>query len=538
MVGDNNIIRIGSSQTATYLAGKIYGNGAGLTGVGQTVPGTGSYNTAIGLSALGVNTSGYYNSAFGAFALDKNTTGYDNVAVGIDALDHNTTGYNNTAVGFNALVFGNGNNDTATGYNSIGGNSVTGVGNTADGGYTLYELSSGYNNTAVGYTALEANTTAQDNVGIGVNSLWKNSTGGFNTAVGTYSLQAATTAVSNVAVGLDALYSMTTGTGNIAIGNLAGVNLTSGMNDIYIGNNGGGFAESNTIRIGSSQTQTFIAGNTAINGGLNVDDAGLNVGTLVDALTFGISSGEGIASDRNNASTSPYDVELWTDYAERLKVAQNGYVGIGTDNPQQQLEVNGEYLEVDGYTPVDAYIGDDGGGNDVQIGSLLSGVTNVACFNVADQKYMNLYCAAITITGGADLAEPFKIAKARQPIVPGDVVVIDDTNPGQLKLTDRPYDGRVAGVVSGGNGIHPGIQMQQQGLLDGGKNVALTGRVYVQADTENGPIHPGDLLTTSSTPGRAMKVTDHGRAQGAILGKAMSSLDDGSGMVLVLVTLQ
>ncbi len=83
------------------------------------------------------------------------------------------------------------------------------------------------------------------------------------------------------------------------------------------------------------------------------------------------------------------------------------------------------------------------------------------------------------------------------------MVVIDEANPGQLKLTDQPYDTRVAGVVSGANGIHPGIQMQQQGLLEGGKNVALTGRVYVQADTSNGAIKPGDLLTTSSTPGRS-----------------------------------
>jgi hypothetical protein len=68
--------------------------------------------------------------------------------------------------------------------------------------------------------------------------------------------------------------------------------------------------------------------------------------------------------------------------------------------------------------------------------------------------------------------------------------------------------------------------------------VALTGRVYVQADTVNGPIQPGDLLTTSLTPGRAMKVTDHARAQGAILGKAMTGLAAGEGLVLVLVSLQ
>jgi hypothetical protein len=127
---------------------------------------------------------------------------------------------------------------------------------------------------------------------------------------------------------------------------------------------------------------------------------------------------------------------------------------------------------------------------------------------------------------------------AQSEMQPGCVVVIDDQHPGQLKLSDEPYDTRVAGVVSGANGIHPGIQMQQQGVLAGGKNVALTGRVYVQADASYGSIRPGDFLTTSSNPGYAMKVTDHIRAQGAILGKAMTGLSQGQGMVLVLVTLQ
>jgi hypothetical protein len=144
----------------------------------------------------------------------------------------------------------------------------------------------------------------------------------------------------------------------------------------------------------------------------------------------------------------------------------------------------------------------------------------------------------ITITGGSDLAEPFSISTKDQSVSEGEVVVIDEANPGQLKLTDQPYDTRVAGVISGANGIHPGIQMHQQGMLEGGKNVALSGRVYVQADTSNGAIKPGDLLTTSSTPGRAMKVSDHARAAGAILGKAMTALSQGQGMVLVLVTLQ
>jgi hypothetical protein len=146
------------------------------------------------------------------------------------------------------------------------------------------------------------------------------------------------------------------------------------------------------------------------------------------------------------------------------------------------------------------------------------------------------YTKTLTITGGSDVAEPFQMST--KEILKGSVVVIDNQNPGQLKLSDRAYDSRVAGIVSGANGINPGIALHQDGALEGGQNVALSGRVYVLADASSGAIKPGDLLTTSNTPGHAMKVTNHAKAQGAILGKAMSSLKEGKGTVLVLVTLQ
>ena len=150
----------------------------------------------------------------------------------------------------------------------------------------------------------------------------------------------------------------------------------------------------------------------------------------------------------------------------------------------------------------------------------------------------NCSVATLTIRGGADLAEPFNITSGSGDAPAGAVVVIDEQNPGHLKLSDQPYDTHVAGVVSGANGVHPGIQMHQQGLIEGGKNVALTGRVYVQADASTGAIRPGDMLTTSSCPGFAMKASDHTKSVGAILGKAMTGLREGKGLVLVLVTLQ
>ena len=147
--------------------------------------------------------------------------------------------------------------------------------------------------------------------------------------------------------------------------------------------------------------------------------------------------------------------------------------------------------------------------------------------------------AVLELTGGSDLAEPFDISPAGTKIRPGMLVCIDAQNPGKLVLSGQPYDRTAAGIISGAGQINPGMLMGQTGsVADGRYPVALTGRVYCWAVADNGPIRPGDLLTSSEIPGHAMKVTNHDRAQGAIIGKAMSSLDDGRGLVLILVSLQ
>jgi hypothetical protein len=139
---------------------------------------------------------------------------------------------------------------------------------------------------------------------------------------------------------------------------------------------------------------------------------------------------------------------------------------------------------------------------------------------------------------GADLAEPFDVA-APDLAKPGMLVSIDPTRPGQMRVSSKAYDRTVAGVISGANGLNPGITMgKDSAAADGSIPVALTGRVYALADATGEPIMPGDLLTTSYIPGHAMRVTDHVKAQGAIIGKAMSSLESGRGTILVLVSLQ
>lgn len=142
----------------------------------------------------------------------------------------------------------------------------------------------------------------------------------------------------------------------------------------------------------------------------------------------------------------------------------------------------------------------------------------------------------LQITGGSDLSEQFSVRGSARP---GMVVCIDPSRAGHLMVSSRAYDRTVAGVMSGAGGIKPGMMMGQAGTrADGGHAVALTGRVYVWCDARYGSIRPGDLLTTSHTPGHAMVVKNHAKAQGAILGKAMTSLKSGKGLVLALVTLQ
>jgi hypothetical protein len=145
----------------------------------------------------------------------------------------------------------------------------------------------------------------------------------------------------------------------------------------------------------------------------------------------------------------------------------------------------------------------------------------------------------LEILGGSDLSEKFDVGGADDEIEPGTVVSIDPAHEGRLQPSSTPYDRRVAGVISGAGGVKPGMLMGQDGSVASGKlPVALTGRVYCRATASNGSIVPGDLLTTSSVPGLCMRVDDPSRAQGAILGKAMGSLEKGEGLVLVLVGLQ
>jgi len=216
-VGENNIIRLGSSQTDIYLTGNVHdtgvfiGNGGGLT------------NLNLSLSPLpaGVVT----NLATGVTLTNLFVGG--NLTLPATAAIY---------AGNHSMIYGDGNANFFAGI--FAGN----------------VLASGSFNTAVGGSALNANTSGSGNVAMGLAALADNTTGNNNTAEGLSALQNLGTSGSGG------------GTNNIALGYLAGFNFEgneSGNIDIGSWGNAG---ENNIIRIGSIQTDTYLTGNVHVNG--------------------------------------------------------------------------------------------------------------------------------------------------------------------------------------------------------------------------------------------------------------------------------
>lgn len=184
------------------------------------------------------------------------------------------------------------------------------------------------------------------------------------------------------------------------------------------------------------------------------------------------------------------DMGLKLDVNEQTKltITTGGNVGIGTTNPQENLDVDGN-INVTG---------------DIKL-------------------------------SGADCAEYFDVEES-QPLSPGTVMVIGDEN--KLHQCTEAYDKKVAGVLSGAGNCKPGIVLDRQQSQNNRMPVALTGKVFCKVDAQYSPIAIGDLLTTSPTPGHAMKADQPRKAFGAVIGKALRPLTEGQGLVPILIALQ
>ena len=147
----------------------------------------------------------------------------------------------------------------------------------------------------------------------------------------------------------------------------------------------------------------------------------------------------------------------------------------------------------------------------------------------------------LTMGGGGDVifgdcAEEFELANPAGTIEPGSVMVLDAA--GGIHPCTRAYDKRAIGVVSGAGPYRPAIVFDRVQTATNRAPIALIGKVCCKVDARYGAIEVGDLLTTSPTPGHAMKAADPIAAFGTVVGKALRDLREGQDLIPILIALQ
>ncbi len=322
-----------------------------------------------------------------------------------------------------------------------------------------------------------------------------------------------------------------------------------------------------TTAVAQSASMTIVAGNGMVVAGTPTSPiVGLNTG-YTDARYAGISA--------NNVFTSDQVFNKSLTVAGALSSASHTVTGDvmasgGVSSATVQAHVSSSVVSA---TAVSAIAdGEDGTGIDTSVGGV-SGVTTgihatvnsaagtAGIFDNTASGNGTLLLGRVKIgdywvkrfrvdgsgrayanngyaTGGADFAESFAIAGNKTAYEPGDVLVIDTSTTRRLTRGSQPYSTLVAGVYS----TRPGVIASPYGMDDDNLQkevpLAVIGVVPCKVSAENGPIAVGDLLVTASLPGYAMRGTDRSRMLGAVVGKALQSLDSGTGVVQILVSLQ
>jgi len=211
----------------------------------------------------------------------------------------------------------------------------------------------------------------------------------------------------------------------------------------------------------------------------------------------------------NETASGNLTLESTSDVAKGyvLLNSNSGNVGIGTTSPDSKVQITGGGLCV---------------GSDVDCNS----DNNIEGYVYAAQTAITVY----------DVAENYPTKD--ETLEAGEVVSLDQDNAVFVKRSSLAYDSNLIGVISTEPAVLlGGFKTEQSQFLDEIQvPVALTGRVPVKVSTENGPIQPGDPLTSSSTSGVAMKATQ----SGPIVGKALESYDNADptaiGKIMVFVS--
>jgi hypothetical protein len=287
-----------------------------------------------------------------------------------------------------------------------------------------------------------------------------------------------------------------------------------------------GWSTSNDGVVGSTETagKSGVWGHSTVGIGVN------GMSTSAAGVNGASTSGIGVTG----RSTSNDGIVGVTETAGKSGVWGHNSKGVGvTGSSSADVGVVG-FTSASSSTTAGVVARNTGGGVGLYVEAGTSKQAAILRGNVRLLSYSS-GATVMELGEGLDYAEGFDVSDATEPS-PGSVLVIDPSDPGRLALSTRPYDRGVAGIVAGANNLGSGVRLGAGGF---DVDVALAGRVYCSVDAGTEAIAPGDLLTTSSTPGHAMKATDVARSQGAVLGKAMQPFAKGKrGQILVLVALQ
>jgi hypothetical protein len=285
--------------------------------------------------------------------------------------------------------------------------------------------------------------------------------------------------------------------------------------DIHVVDNVG----SSSISLGGANALVQV-GATGNNGHLSVRDSSNREVLQFDAqfavMRIGAEGNEGDLIVRDGAGREVFHVD-----------GNSGLVRIGTAGNEGDISVRDardrEVLQFDAEFAV-LRVGAAGNEGDII-------VRNDAG---AEVIHMNGGTGDIILSNG-DAAEQFDLADAALA-EPGMVMVLNAD--GRLEPASSAYDKKVVGVVAGAGNFRPGIVLDHKEATHPRVPISVLGKVSCKVDSSFGAVEVGDLLTTSPTPGYAMKVSDPLQAFGSVIGKALSPLAQGTGHVDVLVTLK
>lgn len=286
--------------------------------------------------------------------------------------------------------------------------------------------------------------------------------------------------------------------------NVAGDSTTSAVAGVKGENTGGGEGVAGVSAAGNGVHGTSVSAF----GVLGESKTGRGVVALSDT-DYGLRAASRTSAGIRGSSVEGRGVEGWATKSE-------GVVGISTTG-------NGVWGQTDG----------------AGVGVLGSSKSGTGIYGKGG-KLAGFFEGDVEVTGdlrlsNADCAEDFDVAGTVE-VEPGSVMVLG--NEGALFESQHAYDTRVAGVISGAGDLKPGIILDKRQSPGNRQPVALMGKVFCKVDAQFGAIAVGDLLTTSPTPGHAMKTDDPLKAFGAVIGKALRPLAAGRGLIPILIALQ